>query len=155
MLKFVLAALLLAGSMLPAAALTCNNDGRCVDSSPDPVGRATNRTVRQVSRTVSDVVTQYLPHPAGCPRRAFCGCGAATEVFGAPLRNLWLARAWYKFPRAAPAPQMAAVRPHHVFVLRRHVAGNNWLVADHNSGGRKSRLHVRSIAGFTIVNPHG
>lgn len=32
-----------------------------------------------------------LPHPPGCPRRAFCGCGAAVEVFGRPIRSLWLA----------------------------------------------------------------
>lgn len=137
----------------PASALTCNNDGRCVDSSPDVVGHIVNRATRQTMRFVNDVATQYLPHPAGCPRRAFCGCGAAVETFGRPLRELWLVRAWYKFPRSAPAPQMAAVRPHHVFILKRQIAGNNWLVVDHNSGGRKSRLHVRSIAGFTIVNP--
>ncbi len=96
---------------------------------------------------------QYLPHPPGCPRRLFCGCGAAYEVFGRPVRSLWLARAWYKFPRTSPAPGTVAVRRHHVFVLRQHVAGDRWLVADHNSGGRRSRLHVRSIAGLTIVNP--
>src|SRR3569623_3640440 len=47
-----------------------------------------------------------LPHPAGCPRRAFCGCGAAVEVFGKPVRSLWLAATWLRFPRATPAPVM-------------------------------------------------
>ena len=32
-----------------------------------------------------------VAHPAGCPSRAFCGCGAAVRVFGAPIRSLWLA----------------------------------------------------------------
>lgn len=96
---------------------------------------------------------QILPHPRGCPSRAFCGCGAAVEVFGQPVRSLWLARAWYRFPRAYPSPGTVAVRRHHVFVLRQHLGGSTWLVADHNSGGRRSRLHARSIAGYTIVRP--
>lgn len=75
------------------------------------------------------------------------------EVFGKPIRSLWLARNWLKFPRAAPAPGMAAARRGHVFVLREHRRGNVWLVYDANSGGRKTRLHERSIAGFTVVNP--
>lgn len=96
-----------------------------------------------------------LPHPAGCPSRAFCGCGAAVEVFGHSVRNLWLAAAWFKFPRAAPAPGMAAVRRGHVFVLRSHVAGSTWVVFDANSGGHATRVHERSISGLTIVNPRG
>lgn len=95
-----------------------------------------------------------LPHPAGCPARAFCGCGAALEVFGRNIRELWLARNWFQFPEADPAPRMVAVRRHHVFVLRRHVVGDRWLAYDANSGGRKTRLHVRSIAGYSIRNPH-
>jgi len=50
---------------------------------------------------------------------------------------------------------MAAVRRHHVFVLRQHVSGNIWLVYDANSGGRKTRIHHRPIGGYVIVNPHG
>jgi hypothetical protein len=95
-----------------------------------------------------------IPHPAGCPRIAFCGCGAAVEIFGQPIRSLWLARAWFKFPKAHPAPGMVAVRRHHVMILRRHVRGNVWIVADHNSGGHKSRLHARPLTGFVTVNPH-
>src|SRR5688500_3899780 len=47
-----------------------------------------------------------VSHPLGCPSRAFCGCGAAVRVFGAPIRSLWLAANWFKFPRAAPAAGM-------------------------------------------------
>ena len=96
----------------------------------------------------------FLPHPAGCPARAFCGCGAAVEVFGVAKRSLWLAAAWFHFPHTSPAPGMVAVRSHHVFVLRQHIEGSVWLIADYNSGGHQSRLHERSIAGYVIVNPH-
>lgn len=96
-----------------------------------------------------------VQHPAGCPRRAFCGCGASVEVFGKPIRELYLARNWFRFPRAAPAPGMVAVRRGHVFVLRHHISGNTWMAYDANSGRRLTRVHPRSIAGLTIVNPHG
>jgi hypothetical protein len=98
-----------------------------------------------------------LPHPAGCPRRAFCGCGVAVHVLGAPVRALWLARNWLRFPRAAPAPGMVAVHPggHHVLAIER-VIGNGYVVAfDPNSGGHLTRRHVRSIAGWPVVNPRG
>ena len=100
-------------------------------------------------------VAEIQPHPAGCPKRAFCGCGAAVKVFGTPRRDLWLARAWYRFPRTSPASGMVAVRPGHVFVLLSHISGNVWSVYDANSGKRLTRVHHRSIAGWAIVNPHG
>lgn len=96
-----------------------------------------------------------LPHPPGCPRRAFCGCGAAVEVFGRPIRSLWLAANWLAFPRASPAPGMVAARRGHVFVIKQVLGGGNVLAYDANSGGRRTRLHVRSLAGFVVVNPHG
>lgn len=98
---------------------------------------------------------QILPHPSGCPSRAFCGCGAAVRVFGSPIRSLWLAAAWLKFPRTAPAPGMVAARRGHVMVLEADLGGGVWQVYDANSGGRKTRRHARSIAGYVIVNPHG
>ena len=117
-------------------------------------------SVVRYSRRVHTLVASgfneaFLPHPAGCPARAFCGCGAAVEVFGVAKRALWLAAAWFHFPHTSPAPGMVAVRSHHVFVLRSHIGGSEWLVADYNSGGHQSRLHQRSISGFVIVNPHG
>lgn len=92
--------------------------------------------------------------PSGCPR-AFCGCGASLRLFGKIVPRLNLARNWFSFPRANPAPGMVAVRRHHVFVLERHISGSTWLAHDSNSGGGKTRLHARSIAGFVIVNPNG
>lgn len=109
--------------------------------------------VVQAAKGVTEMATRMLPHPSGCPRSAFCGCGAAQEVGKGGDRSLWLASNWYKFPRTAPAPGTVGVRSHHVFVLKQHINGNNWLVADYNSGGRLSRLHVRSISGYTIVQP--
>mgnify|MGYP001608444868 CR=1 FL=1 len=97
---------------------------------------------------------EIIAHPVGCPKRAFCGCGASVEIFGKPVRELFLARNWFRFPRAEPGPGMVAVRRGHVFVLRSHVQGQNWIVYDANSGRRKTRVHHRSIAGWTIVNPH-
>lgn len=98
----------------------------------------------------------YLPHPAGCPRVKFCGCGAAVHLFGSPLRNLWPTSAWpKKFPRTMPAPDTVAYRPGHVFVLKYHIKGDVWMVYDANSGGHRTRRHPRSIRGHKIVNPRG
>ena len=93
--------------------------------------------------------------PAGCPYE-FCGCEASRYVFGEIRRELNLASAWAKkFPRTAPAAGMAAVRNHHVMILMSHVDGSDWLVHDGNSGNHLTREHVRSIAGYVIVDPHG
>lgn len=97
---------------------------------------------------------QIVAHPSGCPSRAFCGCGAAVRVFGTPRRDLWLARAWLRFPRTTPAAGMVAARSGHVFVLEAHLGGDVWQVYDANSGGHATRIHARSIAGYSIVNPH-
>jgi hypothetical protein len=96
---------------------------------------------------------RIVSHPSGCPRRAFCGCGAAVRIFGKPIRSLWLAANWFRFPRTSPAPGTVAVRKHHVFVLEHHIGGSVWQVYDANSGGRRTRIHARSIAGYAIVDP--
>lgn len=98
---------------------------------------------------------EVVGHPAGCPRYAFCGCGAAVEVFGSPRRDLWLAANWLRFPRAMPAPGMVAARRGHVMVLRAQGSNGNWIVFDANSGGRQTRVHERSLRGYSIVNPRG
>lgn len=93
--------------------------------------------------------------PADCPR-SFCGCEASRYLFGHVRADLNLASNWArKFPRTSPAPGMAAVRNHHVFVLMSHVGGSNWLVHDGNSGHGLTREHVRSISGHIVVNPQG
>jgi hypothetical protein len=90
--------------------------------------------------------------PSGCPH-AFCGCEASLYRFGRIIPQLNLAANWRRFPRASPAPGMAAVRAGHVMILQQQVAGNIWNVHDGNSGGHVTREHPRSIAGYTIVDP--
>ena len=141
----------------------CNITMPCEGAGPsrdraNPVlatGRMAARVAAAAREASAGVVASILPHPAGCPRRLFCGCGAAVRVFGSPVRHLWVAANWLRFPRAVPAPGMAAARRGHVFVLESHVGGDLWLVTDHNSGGGLSRLHVRSISGYVIVDPRG
>lgn len=116
--------------------------------------RRARSAIRRPSRDQA-TDTSILPHPGGCPRTAFCGCGAAVHIFGAPIRSLWLAANWFRFPRTEPASGMVAVRRHHVFVLEQNISGNVWLVFDANSGRHATRIHPRSIAGYVIVNPRG
>jgi len=94
-------------------------------------------------------------HPAGCPRRAFCGCGVAKHIFGELRPDLWAAASWFRFPRAAPAPGMVAVRPHHVLAILMDLAGGRALAYNPNSGGGKTRIEEVSLRGYTIVNPRG
>jgi hypothetical protein len=49
---------------------------------------------------------------------------------------------------------MVAVKPHHVFVLERHLIGSVWLAWDANTSNHLTKIHPRSIAGFTIVDPY-
>jgi hypothetical protein len=90
--------------------------------------------------------------PAGCPR-SFCGCGASIRVFGHVVPGLNLAANWLRFPRTSPAPGMVAARRGHVFVLEQHVGGDVWMAYDANSGGHATRIHARSLRGYTVVNP--
>ncbi|MBR0990591.1 hypothetical protein JQ580_07650 [Bradyrhizobium japonicum] len=92
--------------------------------------------------------------PAGCPS-SFCGCGASLRVFGRVVPELNLASNWLRFPRTAPAPGMVAARRGHVFVLEQHLAGDTWMAYDANSGGHATRIHARSLRGYTVVNPRG
>lgn len=115
------------------------------------VKHAANPRAPLSQETASEVVS----HPLGCPDRAFCGCGAAVHIFGQPVRDLWLAANWFRFPRATPAPGMAAVRKHHVMVLETDLGNGVWMVFDANSGHHLTRVHARSIAGYIVVNPHG
>lgn len=102
---------------------------------------------------ISPAAAEVLPHPSGCPSRAFCGCGAAVKVFGSPVRSLWQARAWFRFPPASPAPGMVAVRRHHVFVIEQVLGGGKVVAYDANSGGRRTHRHVRSLSGYSVRNP--
>lgn len=137
----IAAFIILSTSYASQAQMSCDNDGRCRDMAPQASRLHTARGGQIVAS-----------RPAICPRR-WCGCGASLHLFGKVIPRLNLAANWLQFPRAAPAPDMAAARRGHVFVLKQHIQGNTWLVYDANSGGGKARMHARSIAGFTVVNP--
>lgn len=98
---------------------------------------------------------QPLKHPPGCPKTSFCGCGTAWEIFGTPIRALWLAANWFKFPRAQPAPGMVAVKQHHVFKIEKVLGPNTVLARNHNGSGHKSYLQVMSLNGYSVRNPKG
>lgn len=117
------------------------------------IGTVITLSILPVLWSYARAETRMLPHPQGCPAKRFCGCGAAVEIFGRPIRDLWLSSNWFRFPRTKPVPGAVAVRRGHVFVLRRHLSGNRWIVADYNSGGNRSRVHARSLAGYVTVNP--
>lgn len=137
----------------------CNKIFPCEGVSPSPRGEYIARQMgfgaARLRYTPRADNSSIVSHPAGCPSRAFCGCGASVRVFGHSVRELWLAANWFRFPRAAPASGMVAVRQHHVFVLEADLGGGLWRVYDANSGGGATRVHARSLAGYTIVNPHG
>lgn len=90
--------------------------------------------------------------PRGCPSR-HCGCSLSLRLFGKIIPSLNLAANWKRFPPAKPAPGMVASRRGHVFQILQHVKGDRWLAWDANSGRGLTRVHVRSIRGFTIHNP--
>lgn len=128
----------------------CVSDNNGRTTCPGPVSRSGGSP-----RVAYEDGTVIGGRPAGCPYR-FCGCEASLYLFGRIIPELNLAANWKrKFPRAEPAPGMAAARSGHVFVLLSHVEGSEWLVHDGNSGGGKTRVHVRSLRGYVIVNPHG
>lgn len=117
--------------------------------------RVVRAPVRVNANTGSLAARQVIPHPAGCPRRLFCGCGASMHLFGTVKPGLMLAANWLRYPRAAPAPGMVAANRGHVFVIDK-VLGNGMVMAyDYNSGGGRSHYHARSLRGFTVVNPRG
>jgi hypothetical protein len=137
--------------------IVCNQQG-CSDrqfAARTQVAEVRAAVTRYRSDPNGNDVTVIGGRPAGCPH-AFCGCEASRYVFGEMRPDLYLATNWMrKFPRAMPAPGMAAVRSGHVMVLISHVEGNDWLVHDGNSGGGLTRRHVRSISGHAIVDPQG
>lgn len=115
---------------------------------PVPVPRPRPGVVDRITATIIG------GRPSGCPHR-FCGCALSIHIFGRIIPTLNLAANWGAFPRAAPSGGMVAVRRGHVFKLLAHVGGSTWKVWDANSGRGRIRIHNRSIAGHTIVNPHG
>ena len=93
--------------------------------------------------------------PPGCPHR-YCGCGVSLKVFGRIIPELNLAANWVrKFPRTSPSAGMVAARRGHVFQILSMIDANTAMAYDPNSGGGKTRIHERSLRGYTVVDPHG
>jgi len=104
---------------------------------------------------VSDGAVIVGGRPAGCPRR-YCGCGVSLKVFGRIIPELNLAANWLrKFPRTHAAAGMVAARRGHVFYIKAYNGDGTALAYDPNSGGGKTRIHVRSLRGYTVVDPNG
>ena len=95
---------------------------------------------------------QIVEHPSGCPHRLFCACGVSMKIWGKAKHMA--ARDFFKYPRAAPAPGMVAVRTHHVMYIMGVDANGNATVYDPNSGGHQTRIHTRSLRGYGVRNPH-
>lgn len=98
---------------------------------------------------------RIVSHPSGCPRSAFCGCGASVRIFGHPVRDLFLASNWFRFPHARPGPGMVGVRNHHVFVIESVNSDGTVVAYDANSGGHQTRVHTISLRGYSVRDPHG
>ena len=122
-------------------------------SQPAVTPSASNQEVKATHLAVGG--GEVIQHPAGCPARLFCGCGASIEAFGRSIRDLWLVSNWYRFPRAAPAPGMAVLwGTHHVAMIRQYFGDGTALLYDANSGKGLTRLHRIRIAGLAVVDPH-
>ena len=119
---------------------------------------STNAEAKRLHRNISSTQVEYdgriVAHPAGCPRTRFCGCGVSVRAFGRPVRELFLARNWGKFPSASAGPGMVAWRSGHVVYIESVDASGNTVVYDPNSGGHRTRIHTRNLSGYRIVNPH-
>lgn len=115
--------------------------------------------IRQKIRKTRDNFqsAEILPHPEGCPKRRFCGCGVALKVFGKAVvvGGLAIAKEWLRFPPAEPAPGMVAARRGHVFLIEKVLGNGTVLAYDPNSGRNLTRRHIRSLAGYSVRNPHG
>ena len=121
-------------------------------------GRAVRavRPARQIALHVSHAAmdTQVVSHPEGCPRVQFCGCGVSVRVFGHPVRELWLVRNWYRYPRAPAAPGNVAIlgSQHVAYILQAYGDGTATLY-DPNSGGGLTRIRRVSLRGWAVVDP--
>lgn len=152
----LLAAALLCGAISFAASASAYPDRHSLQTGMGAYASHDYRVVMRRSRTrVALAPSESMGRrPSGCPSR-FCGCALALKLFGRIVPRLNLASNWKAFPRTAPAPGMVAARSGHVFELLTHVSGNVWNVWDPNSGGGQTRVHQRSVAGYTIHNPRG
>lgn len=101
-------------------------------------------------RTITDANANgvtFLPHPAGCPARLFCGCGARKHL-GIDDPRLNLVANW---PRLYRGTIQVAVWRGHVAVIDHMTGPHTAMLYDYNSGGHRSRHWERDISGARIV----
>ena len=114
-----------------------------------------HRAVHRVRRVkIASYGGTIQAHPAGCPRYLFCGCGVSVDIWGKPVRDLFLATNYgVYFNRTHFGTGAVAYRPGHVLRVRGGTI-DNALVYDPNSGGGQTRLHYRNLSRYTFVDPH-
>lgn len=131
--------------------ITCTQQG-CSDVQYPQTTRAATRFREAVADTAATIVGG---RPAGCPHR-YCGCALSLKIFGRKVEGLNLAANWKrKFPHAPPGPGMVAARSGHVFYIQSMIDADTALAWDPNSGRGMTRIHQRSLRGYTVVDPHG
>ena len=149
------------------AIITCNQQG-CSDrgfkNSPGHQGatKSNKRMGKARIETAGGGEGVVGGRPAECNIRIrgrlipYCGCGVSLKVFGKVIPELMLALNWKrKFPRTSPAAGMVAAKSGHVFYIVSVIDSSTVVAYDPNSGGGRTRIHERSLHGYTVVNPHG
>jgi hypothetical protein len=113
-------------------------------------GRSYNQTTGTIVGTRSPTCIN-----AATRGRLTCGCELSLKLFGKIIPDLMLASNWRRmFAPTPPANGAVAVRPGHVLLVLNHVGGTVYQVWDPNSGGGKTRIHERNLAGWSFVNPN-
>jgi hypothetical protein len=130
------------------------NDGRIIPSYGPRIRTDYNPHERTAVAALSSGRGELVSHPSGCPKYLFCGCGVSVKIWGVAKREFYKASAYFKFPPASPAAGMVAVRNHHVMYIMSYLGNNNALVYDPNSGGGQTRIHERSLIGYSVRNPN-
>lgn len=125
-----------------------------VEQTHQRAARHVRKGIERATRIAEHTAAQVVAHPPGCPSRQFCGCGVSVRVFGKPVRELYLAANWSRFPPASPAPGKVAWRRGHVFYIEQNFGDGTVLAYDPNSGRHLTRIHRRSLAGYRVVDPH-
>lgn len=109
------------------------------------------RTARARSRVQ---VVGVLPHPADCPRVAYCACGVAWELGLPNSRSLWPVSAWRQFPRDIARPNNVVFAHYsHLALLKRQISGTVWEIHNYNGQNHRSTVQIKDIAGMEIRNP--
>lgn len=126
-----------------------NNDGRtiCMGAPESRPAAPMGRRHIAPSNGYDIASVTYLPHPSGCPSRAFCGCGARKHL-GIDDVRLNLAANWLRYYTGSTR---VAVWRGHVAVIDRMTGPTTAMLYDFNSGGHLSRYHERDISRARIV----